>query len=88
MRERRGDRQTHALTAGFAGELEQSGFLFLAGRDEAGVVRELGQRVIPADQRLGKLTLDEAREDVLTFLGEECGDTVILGMLGGEGLVA
>ena len=88
MRERRGDRQTHALTAGFAGELEQSGFLFLAGRDEAGVVRELGQRVIPADQRLGKLTLDEAREDVLTFLGEDGGGRVVLGMLGSERLVA
>ena len=88
MRERRGEGETHALAAGLAREPEQGGFLFLARCDETGVVRELGQRVVPADQRLGELALDQAREDVLTLLGEDSRDAVMLGVLGGERLVA
>ena len=43
MRKRRSEGEAHALAAGFARELQERGFLGVAGRDEAGVVRELGQ---------------------------------------------
>ena len=88
MRKRRSEGEAHALAAGFARELQERGFLGVAGHNEARLLGELGQGVVPVHERNGELAFDEAREDVLTFLGEDGGGRVVLGVLSGEGLIA
>ena len=88
MRERGGDRQTHALAARFAGQLQDRGFTGFLGSDEAGVVTELGQGVVATHERRGEFAFDEPGQDVLTGLRNDGLRGIVLGMLGGEGLVA
>ncbi len=52
------------------------------------MVAELGQGVIATHKRRGELAFDEPGQDVLTGLRDDRLRSVVLGILGGEGLVA
>jgi len=82
------EREPHALTTGFTGELEERGFLGVAIGDEARLLGELGHGVVPIHERLGELALDEACEDILTLLGHDGSRGVMLSVLSEERLIA
>ena len=59
------------MTARLASQLEQGSLLFFTGRDEARLIRILGEGIITVNQGLGKLALDQAGQNVRALLGED-----------------
>ena len=85
---RKGLRQGEAdtLTVRGRSQLEQRALLLVAGRDETGVVRILGQGVIPAHQRLGEFAFNQACLDIGPLLRDDGGRRVMGAVSRGEGL--
>ena len=86
VRKRLRQGEAHALAVRSRSQLQEGILLLVAIRDETGVVRVLGQGIIPAHQRLGEFALDQASQDIGTLLRDDGGRRVMGAVSAGKGL--
>ena len=86
VRKRRRQGEAHALAVRGRRQLQDRILLLVAVRDEPGMVRVLGQGIVPPHQRLGEFAFDQAGQDIGALLGEEGGGRVMGAVSIGKGL--
>ena len=86
VRKRRRQGEPHALAVRGRRQLQDRILLLVAVRDETGMVRVLGQGIVPPHQRLGEFAFDQARQHIGALLGGDGSGRVMGAVRIGKGL--